>query len=323
MAPGRHLFGLAAVCLLASAAPAAAQEDLRPQSIKEVLDRLEAAFKARAVLDVLALYAPLTEETRRDETEALDAVFSSEELRLSLQPPTRLASDITRVRLGAQIFSMREPRARIDQWRYVLETRDDAWVIASREDLGEIDGLVHLSLDPAGFRADGLVLKLEDFELRFQSGTLFTSPASLGPTLLVFVGEAEVTLSPRPLAEREQLRRFAGGQGLRARVKNAFVRLHPADLHRVLQPAQLVSDPRAASRLPAAQRVFREQAHRYFILDAALPRSPWWLLPGLGDASVTFETRKHGELTFAVSSEDRGPEPVRPGPAAPDLPLLR
>ena len=52
-----------------------------------MLDRLEAAFKARAVLEVLALYAPLTEEAKREETEALDAVFSAEEVQLSLQPP--------------------------------------------------------------------------------------------------------------------------------------------------------------------------------------------------------------------------------------------
>lgn len=290
--------------LLAGAAPAVAPDLVRPQTVTEMLDRLEAAFKARAVLEVLNLYAPLTEEARREETEALDAAFSAEEVQLSLQPPTRVPSDITRVRLGAQVFSTREPRARVDQWRYVLERRDGAWMIASREDLGEIDGLVHLSMDPTGFRADGLVLKLEDFELRFRSGTLFTSPASLGPTLLVFVGEGEVMLSPTPPAEREQLRRFAGGPELRERVKNAFVRLHPADLHRLLQPAELVPDPRAAERLPAAQRVYREQAHRYFILDATLPRSPWWLLPGVGDASVTFETRRRGELTFAVSSSE-------------------
>ena len=108
---GRLLAGLAVAFLLAASAPAAARDEAsKPQTVAEMLDRLEAAFKARAVLDVLALYAPLTEEAKREETEALDAVFSAEEVQLSLQPPARMAADVTRVRLGVQVFSMREPR---------------------------------------------------------------------------------------------------------------------------------------------------------------------------------------------------------------------
>jgi hypothetical protein len=72
----------------------------------------------------------------------------------------------------------------------------------------------------------------------------------------------------------------------------------------VLAPAELVPDPAASGRLPEAQRLFREQASRSFVLDTAAPRSPWWLLPSLGDSSVTFETRRRGTLTFTVSNGD-------------------
>jgi hypothetical protein len=89
-------------------------------------------------------------------------------------------------------------------------------------------------------------------------------------------------------------------------VRSAFLRIHPADLHAVLQPVRFEPDPDAAERLPAAQRVFDEHSTRSFLLDANLPRSPWWLLPGLGDASMTFQTRKRGTLTFTVSSEPEG-----------------
>src|SRR5262249_49081005 len=44
-----------------------------------------------------------------------------------------------------------------------------------------------------------------------------------------------------------------------------------------------------------------------YLLDAALPRSPWWLMPGVGDSVVTFPTRR-GTLTFAVSQSE--PEPL-------------
>ena len=88
-------------------------------------------------------------------------------------------------------------------------------------------------------------------------------------------------------------------------MKTAFARLHPADLHRVLQPAR--ARPRPAGPPRGCPRPSGSSASRPTATSSstrALPRSPWWLLPGLGDASVTFETRKHGELTFAVSSAE-------------------
>ncbi|HEY6546791.1 MAG TPA: hypothetical protein VI589_02760, partial [Vicinamibacteria bacterium] len=269
-----------------------------------LLDRLEAAIGARDLGGTLALYAALDAEAREQETRVLGGLFAAEEVDMRLQRPARISEDALRLSVDAQVFSANEPRARVDQWRFVLEKQGGYWVVAGRQEVGEIDGLVHLALDPNGFRAGGLALKLEDFELRFHSGTLFTSPANLGPTLLVFVGEGEAVFTPKPRAEREQLRRFAGATELREPVKSAFVRLHPADLNRILHPAQLDPDPEAPRRLRAAERVYREQAHRYFILDANLPRSPWWLLPAVSDASVTFETRRRGELTFAVSSSE-------------------
>jgi hypothetical protein len=174
-------------------------------------------------------------------------------------------------------------------------------VLVDRQGVGEIGGLVHLSLDPQGVRADGLSLALEDFELQMRTGTLFLSPKAVGPTLLVFVGEGSVRFSPAPPAEREQLRKFCGQPELQERVRRAFIRIHPDDLGRVLSPLRLEPDPKAAERLDAADKVFRAQVGRSFVLDASLPRSPWWLQPGQGDASVSFETAKRGTLTLTVS----------------------
>ena len=47
-----------------------------------------------------------------------------------------------------------------------------------------------------------------------------------------------------------------------------------------------MSDPAAAPHFAAALRMYREQVEEAFVLDTALPRSPWWLIPGLGDALV-------------------------------------
>jgi hypothetical protein len=87
-------------------------------------------------------------------------------------------------------------------------------------------------------------------------------------------------------------------------VSAVFARIHPGDLHRVLEPVRLEPDPSAGARLEAARRFFAEHSEDSFVLDAALPGSPWWLVPSLGDAAVTFRTRRRGTLTFAVSGSE-------------------
>src|SRR6185503_4287857 len=137
-------------------------------------------------------------------------------------------------RINAEAFTITEPRARVEQWLFVVERRPRGWALVGREPTGGIEGLVHLSLDPEGFHAQGLTLRLPDFELRMDRGTLFMSPPTVGPTALVFVGEGTVRVSPAPPAEREQLRQFCGKDEMVEKVSAVFARIHPADLHRVL-----------------------------------------------------------------------------------------
>ena len=226
-------------------------------------------------------------------------------MRLTLERPATLPP--AGVNVHAQVFSAIEPRARVEQFRFRIEPRAGRLRIVERLDQGAVDGLVHVALDPAGFRADGLALRLPDFELRMERGTLFVSPAQLGPTVLVFIGDGHLRVSPGPPAEQDQLRIFCGRPQMEERVRTVFVRIHPADLHRVLQPMRLEPDPGASARWPEAQAFFKEQSPKAFVLDAPLPRSPWWLMPTVGDALVAFRSRR-GTLTFTLNEGD--PEDV-------------
>jgi hypothetical protein len=296
-ATGRVVRWLAAVILLL-AAPAAAQPEASPASPETLRERLAQVWETRDLAGYLALWHFEGPEAREAESAFAQAHFGAEETSISLQA-ARTASG--RVSIVARVVSITEPRGRVEEWVLSLEAREQGWAVVERRGAGEIDGLVHLSVDPRGFRAEGLTLRLEDFEMQLQSGTLFLPPTSVGPTLLVFVGEGTVLFSPKPAAEREELRKFCGQPELRQRVRTAVFRLHPADLPRILGEAVLTPDDDAARRLPAAQEAFREHGARMFVLDGGLPRAPWWLLPGLGDATVVFETSKRGTLTFAVS----------------------
>jgi hypothetical protein len=275
-----------------------------PADAATLLDRLELAWGARDLAGYLALWEFGSPEERQEEADTIRAVFDSEETRLTLQRPAPTATGTARFGANAQVFTVTEPRGRVQEWRFRFEDRLGRFAIVGRDEIGQVDGLVHLSLDPRGFRADGLVIRLEDLELRMERGALFASPPELGPTALVFVGDGQVRVSPRPPAEREQLRQFCGHPELVDKVSAAFLRLHPADLHKILVPARLDPDPGTARRFPAAQRFYRAQSEKAFVLDAALPRSPWWLLPSLGDAVLTFQTAHRGTLTFGVAGSD-------------------
>jgi hypothetical protein len=270
-----------------------------------LFDQLELAFKNKDLPSYLALWTFEDAARRSREDEFARDRFASEELELTLE---RAASPrAPKAFVHAQLFSSTEPRARVEQFRFEIGRGASGWRITDRREAGLIDGLVHVDLDPAGFRADGLTLRLTDFELRMQRGTLFMSPASLGPTALLFVGEGMVRITPGPAAEREQLRIFCDHPEMEERVKTVFVRLHPADLHRVLEPVRLDPDPGAAGRWPEALAFFKEQSPKAFVLDAPMPRAPWWLLPSVGDALVAFRSGR-GVLTYTVNAGD--PEDV-------------
>ncbi len=293
----RHFRALTVALLCLQPAAPAAEDDLG-----SFLDRLEAAWKARAVSAYVALW-DASPDVLESEAENARSFFSGDETQLTLQR----SNPVPGARTGevhAEVFFAQEPRARVADWRLSLARRERGWAIVGRDELGAVDGLVHLSLDPGGFKADGLAIKLEDFEIKFHQGTLFLSPPALGPTLLIFAGDGEVRFRPQPAAEREQLRQFCGSEELHDRVSTVFVRIHPSDLHQVLFPVRLEPDPDAPRRLPVAQRVFREQSQKTYVLDASLPRSPWWLMPGVNDASVTFEAGGRRTLTYNFSSGD-------------------
>jgi len=288
-----------AVALLVSFVERPRAEALPARDPAALFDALEEAWTRSDAAAYLALWEFADDEARRLEAEFVADRFAADEHRLVLERPVTDATTRQAV-AHAQVFFATEPRGQVEQVGFVVEARPDGFVITERRDHGEIDGLVHLSLDRGGFRAAGLNLRLPDFELAMQQGTLFLSPENLGPTVLVFVGEATVKVTPGPAAERDQMRIFCGRPELQERVKAAFVRIHPADLHRVLEPMRLDPDPEAGSRWKEAQEFYQDQASRAFVLDAPLPRSPWWLMPSLGDALVSFRSGR-GTLTYTLS----------------------
>ncbi|MBN2371085.1 MAG: hypothetical protein JXO72_11430 [Vicinamibacteria bacterium] len=267
--------------------------------------RIESSWNARNLDAYLALWEFADEEAADRERSAVEQHIAGDETKLEIHAPRFDPSDEASLVAQAEIFSIREPRARAEQCLFRLKRRPGGWAIEERETLNQVEGLVHLGLDSTGRRADGLELKLEDFELRMHRGTLFSASPGIGLTAFVFVGEGRVRFTPRPQSEQEQLRQFCGRRTLDVRVRRVFVRLHPADFTRIVTRNRLDPDPLASQRLREARKAFSDWASQVYLLDASLPRSPWWTMPSAGEVVVKFDSR-HGDLTFAATNQPEG-----------------
>jgi Peptidase family M1 domain len=292
----RRLALVAVLAALLGPAPTAAAAD----DPGVLLNALDSAWRSRDVAAYLALWEFDSEARREQETDFAREAFRSPEIQVGLQSPG-LPPNADRARFNAQMVFVDGLTAHVEMFSMGMRRGSHGWALTERAESGRIDGLVHLALDPSGFRADGLRLRLEDFDLDMNRGTLFTSMRELGPTAMVFVGEGVVHVRPRPETEREQLRQFCGNQEMVQEVKAAYIRINPLDIATELVPARLEVDPDAPSRLGAAERFFREHAPSSFVLDGLLPGSPWWVVPAQGDALVNFDAGKRGGLTFAIS----------------------
>ncbi len=295
------LWVLALVSSLSGPGSDAAAAPPLPATPTELFERLDEAWKQKDV-DLYAGLWPPSEVA--NETTFATSRFAADALELVLHRPAAFDAAQASVSVRAELFVVEEPHGRLEEWHFHAEQEPGGWRLRRRERVGLVDGLLHLSLDPEGFRADGLTLRLEDFTLEMRQGTLFTSPSSVGPTALVFIGQGQVRFQPRPQAEREQLEMFCGRQELVEKVERAFIRVNPADFASILDPLPLRRDPGARRHFERAEDYFADHAQRTFVLDEAGPRSPWWLVPSAGDAAITFDAGRRGTLIFSASSTE-------------------
>jgi hypothetical protein len=288
---------------LAAALAAAAPPGPAGPEPSEVLATLTKAWAAR---DAAAYLVPWQFESPQAEAE--ERAFASTRLadsgaesHLALHAPRSVPAEARGISCYGELVTVRGPWGRVEQVVVRLEKRQGRWTPVSRRIDGQLEGLAHLSLDPAGLAVSGHVLRLPDFQLEMTAGTLFSSPEELGKTVLVFVGTGRVRFNPGPVAEREQLRKYLGRPAMDAELKLALIRVAPEEVDAVLTGPPLKPDPLAATRWPAARRFYDDHIDGGYVLDASVPGSPWWTMPPPGDAMVVFDFGD-APLTLSVSS---------------------
>ncbi len=309
----RHLAYLGFVVVLAS------PWDVYPQATENtgVMSLVLKLQDALAQGDPALYAALLAEEADQAAASAFaELEFSPGDSRVVVQERNRLTiADEAgfSMRLIVEILQERGRVGRISTWRLDVRppnpsSQDPAapWRIVNQEVLTSLDGLYRLSLDPTKqFAASNLVLSSEDLTLTLASGSVFVAEATGGPTAFVLRGRGRMVFSPKPPAERGQLRIFSGREVFEDEFDEAFIRLPPGDLDQRITMAALTPQAVSPRDLGRAEALFGQHVDLSYALDLAdLSPHLWSLLPTSGDFLADVHTRRHGTLTFARSGNE-------------------
>ena len=297
-----------AVLLAGLAAPASAQSG--SEHIGALLARIERAFPSgdpaalRPMLSpnvapgVMDTFAPrvLTSPSRRvvvheRDRDPLDGALPGDGFRLTVDiflETARTARIVT---------------ARLDVRRAPGDQAPDAWRIISAQVATVVEGLHRLVLsETTQFSVRDLAVRSEDLLIQFSHGTAVPVESEPGFTGFVIVGSGQVTFSPKPPAERDQVRLFGGAEALAALLEAVFVRFNPSDGATRELLAGLTAQPPDARVTKRARDLFEDDAPRSFSLDLGdLSRDLWYVIPPPGDFFAELHTRGHGHLTYARS----------------------
>jgi hypothetical protein len=301
---------LLVACLIAAAAPAAAQSRTAADPVAALLARLEQMMVRGDGSEFAGLFAEGTAQAgiRRYQIDLFLPGAVKALVRERERAPLEGVPPGDGFRLVVEFFVATPGRARI------LTTGMDvrrppngdlaSWRIAALEGISSVEGLYRLRLEiDKPLTAKGFKVTSEDLVVSLDEGTLFPVTSDEGVTGMVLIGRGDMRFAPTPPAERGQLRLFSGREILDAAFETAFIRLSPSDYRAQVAPLQLPAaaiDERVVRR---AQGIFERAAPKSYQVDLRdLSPDDWYLLPPSKDFVAEVDTRRYDTLTFSRSS---------------------
>ena len=297
---------LALTARVPSRQPAAPQAD----GIDRLVAALQPAIESGDPAAVRALAAP---GASAPVIGAFIASMTSPKVsRVSIKLRDRLTASDGHTRVILEILAEHDLEASVSTWRLDVAPGADstaAWQITNLERLTVVDGLYQLALDGATeYNVRNVTIHAPDLSLTIRSGHAFVARSAGGVTAMVLLGRGRTDFSPKPAAERGQIRIFCGSDSLRADFDGLFIRLNPGDYDRTISGALT---PRAveARDLRRAKQLFDAYVSKSFEIDLGdMSATRWSLVPPAGDFIAEINMRKFGALTYARDSTD--PEDV-------------
>lgn len=297
--------------LVALAAPAAAGQGA-PQgdAIDRLVTQLQQAVTAGDPAAIQALAAP-TEHPATIRA-FVQAMTSPKVSRVTIKLRDRSVTVDGQTRLILEILAEYGRSANVANWRIDLAAPASATgplLISNFERLTVVYGLYRLTIDPTTeYTVHNATIRAPDLTLTVKSGRAFVARSADGVTGMVFLGRGRTDFSPKPEAERGQLRIFCGADSLRADFGELFIRLNPGDYDQRIA-GTLTPRTVEPSQLRRANQIFDAYVSKSFQVDLGdMSTARWSLVPVPDDFIAEINMRKYGALTYARSGLD--PEDV-------------
>ena len=294
------------VCVLLTLAGPAAGRQAVPQG--DAIDRLVAALQQAVAAGDPAAVEALTAPAAHPATirAFIGALTSPKVSRVTIKLRDRSVTVEGQTRLILEILAEYGREANVATWRADLAAPVSATGplrFSNFERLTIVSGLYGLTIDPTTeYAVHNATIRAPDLTLSVRTGRAFVARSADGVTGMVVLGRGRTDFSPKPEAERGQLRIFCGAESLRADFSELFIRLNPAEYE-----ARVAGTftPRTVepSALRRANQLFDAYVSKSFQIDLGdMSTARWSLVPLPGDFIAEINMRKYGALTYARSA---------------------
>ena len=299
---------LVIACLALGPSPVGAQVSFPPGTeprVDGITRLLDAVEKAANAGDADAVRAFAADDLEKDALEDfVKALTAPRPARATVKERDRAMTTPGRIRILIETFIERGVEGRVASWRLDVEPRgaiDGPWAISALERLSIVSGLYRLSLDASGeYDVHNLTITVPDMTLTMPAGSAFLAKTPDGPTALVLIGKGRLDFSPKPEAERGQVRIFSGNDALKTDFDGVFVRLNPGAFGRTVDMSALKPRPVDPGHVRRATQVFEAFVPKSYQIDLNdLSTARWSLVPSSDDFVAEIVTGKYGPLTYA------------------------
>jgi hypothetical protein len=260
-------------------------------------------------------------EIRAEERERLDMFFGQFKMdSVALRLAGRTTGEGEGPRLYLQAFFQNAHTAMMESWKLELDGREDGWIIARKEVLGNLTTLHKLRMPSDRFeRARRVDIAHKDIRLSFRDAAVFYDSLPDFETALIVIGRGTVHFSPSDAGEKHQMELLYKKKHLEDAVEHLYIRCSPSFF---ANNVKIDRTGEGAAVSPAEQAkaasVFARNYPRSFTIENSLDGERLSFLPQGDEAVLEFKARKAGELTYiyhpfseaTVNLYDRGKKRV-------------
>ncbi len=308
--PGAHCYNVRVkywssfFLLLALLLPSVPSFSSEEGGIAEFILKLQNDLSARRVEVYLESFVP---ELRDAERQELTRYFDS----LGMESATltwanKSTFDANDPRLFLQAVFQNSFAALVETWQLRLENRDDRWLVVEKNIRGSIGQLYKVRLPAERIeKAARVEISHADIKLTFRNAFVFYDNIPGLDTALLVLGDGRLAFSPSNASERHQLEVVYKKKVLEDRVDQAFLHFSTAFFDQNIKVENAVAVPPQevdANVMKRASAAFENYRSRFYTFETPISPEPLSFLPQGQDASIQFQGRKRGELSYVYSS---------------------